>query len=153
MRQKTTGGKARRFGVVFMFFRLFRPEENKQNRAGYFEYFSCIFVKRSLIFSRRDCGSIISAYVPYCIAQNCIAFGLATISTVNMPLSLLLTLISAPNQSIISSMSRSGVYHDALACPQTYKAARLKVPCNRCRFCIPGRISAACVHRRKSAFL
>lgn len=37
MRQKTTGGKARRFGVVFMFFRLFRPEENKQNRAGYFE--------------------------------------------------------------------------------------------------------------------
>jgi len=37
MRQKTTGGKARRFGVVFMFFRLFRPEENEQNRAGYFE--------------------------------------------------------------------------------------------------------------------
>lgn len=37
MRQKTTGGKARRFDVVFMFFRLFRPEENKQNRAGYFE--------------------------------------------------------------------------------------------------------------------
>ena len=35
--KKTTGGKARRFGVVFMFFRLFRPEENKQNRAGYFE--------------------------------------------------------------------------------------------------------------------
>lgn len=37
MRQKTTGGKARRFGVVFMFFRLFRPEENEQNKAGYFE--------------------------------------------------------------------------------------------------------------------
>lgn len=36
MRQKTTGGKARRFGVVFVFFRLL-PEENKQNRAGYFE--------------------------------------------------------------------------------------------------------------------
>ena len=35
--KKTTGGKARRFGVVFMFFRLFRPEENKQNSAGYFE--------------------------------------------------------------------------------------------------------------------
>jgi len=37
MRQKTTGGEARRFGVVFMLFRLFRPKENEQNRAGYFE--------------------------------------------------------------------------------------------------------------------